>query len=50
MTENKMETWVPMIHEKYWTESGRGDGQGDLQSYQRPHMMEKPGDKEEIHR
>ena len=32
-----------MRHEKYGTESGRGDGQGDvekkdLQSYQRPYI------------
>ena len=32
--------------EKYWTESGRGDGQGDVekkdhQSYRRPYMMGK---------
>ena len=32
--------------EKYWTESGRGDGQGDVakkdhQSYRRPDMMGK---------
>ena len=31
---------------KYWTESGRGDGQGDVekkdhQSYRRPYMMGK---------
>ena len=32
--------------EKFWTESGRGDGQGDVekkdhQSYRRPYMMGK---------
>ena len=32
--------------EKYWTESGRGDGQGDVekkdhQLYRRPYMMGK---------
>ena len=32
--------------EKHWTESGRGDGQGDVekkdhQSYRRPYMMGK---------
>ena len=32
--------------EKYWTESGRGDGQGDVekkdhQSYRRPYIMGK---------
>ena len=35
-----------MRFEKYWTESGRGDGQGDVekkdnQSYRRPYMMGK---------
>ena len=29
-TENRMERCVTMRHEKYWTESGRGDGQGDM--------------------
>ena len=38
--------------EKYWTESGRGDGQGDVekkdhQSYRRPYMMGKARGKEE---
>ena len=44
MTENKMERRVSTRSEKYWTESGRGDGQGDVekkdhQSYRRPYMM-----------
>ena len=30
-TENKMERRVPPRLEKYWTESGRGDGQGDVE-------------------
>ena len=39
--ENKMEIRVSTRFEKYWTESGRGDGQGDVekkyhQSYRRP--------------
>ena len=29
-TENTMERCVPTRIEKYWTESGRGDGQGDM--------------------
>ena len=29
-TKNKMERRVSTIHEKYWAESGRGDGQGDV--------------------
>ena len=38
--------------EKYWTESGRGDGQGDVekkdhQSYRRPYMMGKARGKDE---
>ena len=38
--------------EKYWTESGRGDGQGDVekkghQSYRRTYMMGKARGKEE---
>ena len=38
--------------EKYWTESGRGDGQGDVekkdhQLYRRPYMMGKARGKEE---
>ena len=46
MTENKMEIRVSTRFEKYWTESGRGDGQGDMekkdhQSYRRPYMMGK---------
>ena len=45
-TENKMERRVSTRFEKYWTESGRGDGQGDVekkdhQSYRRPYMMGK---------
>ena len=31
MTENKMERRVPMRHDKYWTESGKGDGQDDME-------------------
>ena len=43
-TENKMERRMPTRLEKYWTESGRGDGQGDVekedhQSYRRPYMI-----------
>ena len=38
--------------EKYWTQSGRGDGQGDVekkdhQLYRRPYMMGKARGKEE---
>ena len=45
-TENKMERRMSTIFEKYRTESGRGDGQGDVekkdhQSYRRPYMMGK---------
>ena len=45
-TENKMERHVSTRSEKYWTESGRGDGQGDVEkkdhrSYRRPYMMGK---------
>ena len=45
-TENKMERRMPTIFEKYWTESGRGDGQGDVekkvhQLYRRPNMIGK---------
>ena len=45
-TENKMERRVSTRFEKYWTESGRGDGQGDVekkdhQLYRRPYMMGK---------
>ena len=29
-TENKMERHVITRHEKYWTESGRGDGRSDM--------------------
>ena len=37
---------MPTRFAKYWTESGRGDGQGDVekkdhQSYRRPYMMGK---------
>ena len=40
---NEMGSRVPIIHEKYWTESGRGDGQGDVekedhQSYRQPYI------------
>ena len=43
---------MPTRLEKYWTESGRGDGQGDVekedqQSYRRPYMMGKARGKEE---
>ena len=39
-----MERRVSTRFEKYWTESGRGDGQGDVekkdhQLYRRPYMM-----------
>ena len=45
-TENKMERRMSTRFEKYWTESGRGDGQGDVekkdyQSYRRPYVMEE---------
>ena len=30
-TENKLERRVPARLEKYWAESGRGDGQGDVE-------------------
>ena len=45
-TENKMERRMPTRFAKYWTESGRGNGQGDVekkdhQSYLRPDMMGK---------
>ena len=45
-TENKMERPGPPRHETYWTESGRGDGQGDMEydnhwSYRRPYMTGK---------
>ena len=50
-----MERRVATRLETYWTESGRGDGQGDvakedLQSYQRPSMMGKAkgGDRRRI--
>ena len=51
-TENKMERRVSTRFEKYWTESGRGDGQGDVekkdhQVYRRPYMMGKARGKEE---
>ena len=43
-TENKTERGVPTGLEKYWAESRRGEGQGDvekeyLQSNRRPYMM-----------
>ena len=46
----KMERCVPTRLETYWTESGRGDGRGDVekedhQSYRRPYMMGKAGEK-----
>ena len=45
-TETKMERRVSTRFEKYWTENGRGDGQGDVekkdhQSYRRLYMMGK---------
>ena len=51
-TENKMERRVSTRFEKCWTESGRGDGQGDVekkdhQSYRRTYMMGKARGKEE---
>ena len=51
-TENKMERRMPTIFAKCWTESWRGDGQGDVenkdhQSYRRPYMMGKARGKEE---
>ena len=51
-TENKMERRMSTRFEKYWTESGRGDGQGDVekkdhQLYRRPYMMGKTRGKEE---
>ena len=51
-TENKMERRVSTRFEKYWTESGRGDRQGDVekkdhQLYRRPYMMGKARGKEE---
>ena len=51
-TENKMERRMSTRFEKYWTESGRGDGQGDVekkdhQLYRRPYMMGKARGKEE---
>ena len=39
-TENKMETRVPTIYEEYWTESGRGDGQGDLEYEDKSHISD----------
>ena len=30
-TENKMERRMPTRFAKYWTESGRGDGKGDVE-------------------
>ena len=51
-TENQMERCMSTRFDKYWTESGRGDGQGDVekkdhQSYRRPYMMGKARGKEE---
>ncbi len=51
-TENQMERSVATRFEKYWTESGRGDGQGDVekkyhQLYRRPYIMGKARGKEE---
>ena len=31
MTGNEMERHASTRHEKYWTESGREDGQGDVE-------------------
>ena len=50
--ERKTERRVSTRFEKYWTESGRGDGQGDVekkdhQLYWRPYMMGKARGKEE---
>ena len=47
-----MERRVSTRFEKYWTESGRGDGQGDVekkdhQLYRRPYFMGKARGKEE---
>ena len=47
-----MERRVSTTFETYWTESGRGDGQGDVekkdhQLYRRPYMMGKARGKEE---
>ena len=47
-----MERCMSTRFDKYWTESGRGDGQGDVekkdhQSYRRPYMMGKARGKEE---
>ena len=47
-----MERRVSTRFEKYWTESGRGNGQGDVekkdnQLYRRPYMMGKDRGKEE---
>ena len=52
-TENRMERPVPTRLEKYWTESGRGDGQDDVeqedhQSYRRTYMTRKPGEKKTV--
>ena len=46
--KNKMERRVSTRFEKYWTESGRGDGQGDVekkdrQSYRRPYKAYMTG-------
>ena len=50
---NQMERRVPTRPGKYWAESRRGDGQGDVerkdhQSYRRPYMMGKARGKEEV--
>ena len=47
-----MERRASTRFEKYWTESGRGDGQGDVekkdhQLYRRPYMMGKARGKED---
>ena len=48
-----MERRVSTRFERYWTESGREDGQGDVekkdhQLYRRPYMMGKAKGKEEL--
>ena len=49
-TENKTERRVPTRHEKYWTESGRSDAEKeDKQSYRRPYMMGKPGERRRLY-
>ena len=39
-TENKMEIRMPTRFAKYWTESGRGDGQGDVEK--KDHQSSRP--------